>query len=234
MAVKGYFGYTKCGKSTLAQKIIDQFEKVVIFDKAHCFTGDVIEDPSKETFRKLLDKYMTKKNFRIVIRPGRLSDKLELCEDTIKLASALGRMMGKGVPSEKCLQLVIDEADSVCSSSYQGPKLKFIINEGRHDNVDTHIIARNPNRIHTDIRANVSEIYCFRLAIATRVDFLVDNFSRENAQRILSLKQYWSMRWNETGFVGLFDENSKLVRDFSGAPEEFPNEKTSKKSRRKS
>jgi hypothetical protein len=222
MAIRFFGGYTKGGKSRFCSHLIGNFEKAVIFDKAHCFEGDIYEDPDKKTFRRIFDKYMMKTSFRIVIRPGRLSNKEELCDDTIKLASALGRMMGKGAPEDECLQLVIDEADSVCSSNYQSPKMKFIVNEGRHDNVDTNVIARNPNRIHTDIRANVTEIYCFRLAIATRVDFIVDNYSRENAQRILTLKKFWHLKWKEEGFVGLYDENYKLVRDFSGVTDDIP------------
>ena len=234
MAVRTYFGYTKSGKSTLANHVVSQWKKVIIFDKAHCFKGDIFEDPSMETFKNLFRKYSQKNEFRIVIRPGRLANVERLCDDTIKLASALGRLMGKGVVSEECLQLVIDEADSVCSANYQSPKLKFIVNEGRHDNVDTHFIARNPNRVHTDIRANTTKIFAFRLGNALEIPFLVHNFGRETTQKLQHLKPFWHFSWDDTGVIGLYDEKYKLVRDFSEETEEFLSSKPSKKLRRKS
>lgn len=209
MAVYGHFGMTKSGKSHGVEKLLSRFEKSVIYDDAGCFTsGEIFIDPSPSKILDIFNKYKFKEKYRIIIRPSRSGDRQLLSDRAIKLSSALGRMIDKN--KEKNVQLVIDEADFVCTPHSQSQDLKFIINKGRHDNVDTHVIARNPNRIHTDIRANCSKIVTYKLTTALSVDFLLTNFGRENCNLIQKLPLYWRFEWSDTGIIQIFDEKNNL------------------------
>lgn len=209
MAIHGHFGFTQSGKSKSVEKKLSRFDKVIVYDDASCFMmGDIFDDPSPDKVFEIFQKYKYKKTYSIIIRPSRSSDKQVLSDRAINLASALGRMID--AKKETNVQLVIDEADFVCSSNFQSDALKFIVNKGRHDHVDTHVIARNPNRIHTDIRANCSSITSFRLTNATAIPFFVSNFGRENCVLIQKLPQYWRLEWNDTGKITIFDQNNKI------------------------
>lgn len=225
MAVSFYSGFTKSGKSFHVQnKILPQWDRIVVYDDARCFPGDIFENPSKEELKSIFKKYAFKKNYRIIIRPSRTSIKEKLCDSAIKLAVALGLHLKNCVdPTEKNIQLVIDEADFVCTPHYQSHDLKYVINQGRHDKVDSHFIARSPNRVHTDIRANASHIVTFRLSNASEIPFFISNFSKKNCQLIQKLPKYWRFEWDETGEISVFNElNEKFSTPDQVSDEENP------------
>jgi hypothetical protein len=120
-------------------------------------------------------------------------------------------MMGKGIFPGKRVQMICDEADFVCSPHYQSRDLKHIVNKGRHDNVDSHFICRNPMRLHTDIRANCSKIVTFQLKNAQKIDFFREMFGDENVKKIGFLPKYHRMEANEKGEVSIYDENNRIV-----------------------
>jgi hypothetical protein len=233
VAVSFYCGFTESGKSYHVQeKVIPQWEKVIIFDIAHCFKGDVFNVPGVAQLQKIFTTYARKDSYRLVIRPSRKSDDELLLDHTIKLACHLGRLLGKAKPENR-IQLVVDEADFICSSHYQSGDLKHLVNKGRHDNVDSHFIARSPNRVHTDIRANVSKIVSFQLTNAPEIPFLVSAFSKATTRFLQTLPKYHYLEWRDTGTVKYLDQNSNVVKILSEVAQEKPVKETSKKVRRK-
>jgi hypothetical protein len=108
--------------------------------------------------------------------------------------------------------LVIDEADDVVTAHFQSPRIKHLVNYGRHDNVDSLFIARNPMRLHTDIRSNASKIVTFNLSNALSITDFTNNFGRDICKRIKILKKYHFMSWLCTGEIFETDDKGKVVQ----------------------
>lgn len=217
MSVSCYFGLTESGKSYHVEKhVVPQWDKVVIFDNAHCFNGNsVLNDPSNETLYKTWKKFSVYDRYIIVIRPGRSGDIEALFNKTVQLAIALGRSIhASRTAPERRVQMITDEADFVCSPHYQSKELKHLVNKGRHDNVDAHFIARSPMRIHTDIRVNASKIVTFRLQNASNIQLFTDNFGVEFTKKVKELPKYWRLEWRDNGETTIYDEKNSKNESF--------------------
>ncbi len=225
MSVSCYFGLTESGKSWhVKHHVLPKWDRKVIFDIAHCFDGDVVlTNPGDRTFLEIFRRFIGRSAFTIVIRPSRTSSDEALFNKTVHLACSLGRTLGVRVDPAKRIQLVLDEADFVCSSHYQSKELKHLVNKGRHDNVDSHFITRNPNSIHTDIRRNASKIVTFFLNNAMEISIFRSNFSSKFAEKIQHLPKYHRLEWTDNGDIRIFDEKNKVYGNFSrNSPEISP------------
>jgi hypothetical protein len=212
MSVSSYFGFTQSGKSYHVEKhVLPAWNKVIIYDHASCFEGTIVVNPTDTVLKNWFTRLSNMKNYRLVIRPSRISDDKALFDKTVLLACALGRCLGK-IPDGERVQLVIDEADFICTPTYQSAQLKHLVNKGRHDNVDSHFIARNPNRLHTDIRANSSKIVTFQLTNAANLELFRGTFGNNFAKIITKLKKFHRLEWNETGEISLYSEQNKKIR----------------------
>lgn len=222
MSVSSYFGATESGKSYHVQShVIPTWDKVIVFDPAHCFkNGDIFEGPTNSDFSKIFFKCLNSDKFRIIIRPVGRGSRLVTFNKTCELAFTLGEELEKGLARDKRIQLVVDEADSICSSQFKSEPLHHLINEARHDNVDSHFIARLPQRIHTDIRANSSKVVTFRIQGAEEVPFLVQTFTRDVTRKIKDLPQYWRLEWTDNDKSVVFDEKNKINEKFLGISQE--------------
>ena len=207
MAVTTVYGMTESGKSYFTQNnYMKKYDRVIVFDFMNCFSGgDVVFLKDASDAQKILKKFYKKDSYKIIIRVSRNANARFLCDLAISLSCALGRTLKNG----KRLLFVIDEADKVVTSHFQSKRVKHLVNVGRHDNVDSLFIARNPTRLHTDIRVNASEIICFRLPLAASVKDFVNNFGKTNCNRIKNLEKYNCFYWNDTGQVKIL--NSKGV-----------------------
>lgn len=221
MTVTCHFGLTESGKSHHVQTVVlPQWQKKVVFDLAHCFSGDVVlNNPSDRDLERAAIHLASKSGFCCVVRPSRSGSDEVLFNKTVILAYTLGRLMGLRADPARRLQLVVDEADFICSPHYQSPQLKHIVNKGRHDNVDCHFIARNPNRLHTDIRVNCTKIVTFVLNNAASIEMFRSNFSRKIAERIEKLPKYHRLEWDTTGRIVHLDNNGKMIENFSNNSE---------------
>ena len=217
MTVSCYFGLTESGKSYHVENhVLPLWERKVIFDNALCFKGThVLVNPSRKSVETVFKALAGFKAYSLVIKPDRASNVEKLFNMTVELSCALGRSLGRGVDSSKRVQLVCDEADFVCSPHYQSAQLKHLVNKGRHDGVDSHFIARNPMRIHTDIRANCTEITTFRLKNAGKSEFFREMFGDGNVRNIGFLKKYCRMYADETGAVSFVNEKNQKVAKIS-------------------
>lgn len=212
MTVSFYSGLTESGKSWhVLKRVLPLWEKKVVYDIACCFTGDVVlVAPDDKKLTEIFVKFARISAYTIVIRPDRNTSEEILFNKSVQLACALGRLLGTKDPAKR-IQFICDEADFVCSPHYQSRDLKHIVNKGRHDNVDSHFIARNPARIHTDIRANCTKIVTFAVKNAQKNDFFRDMFGDENVKKIGFLPKYHRMEANEKGEVAIYDENNRIV-----------------------
>lgn len=210
MAVQTIFGMTQSGKSFHAKKeILDKVDRCIIFDFVHCFSGgDVVKIDNASDVQKVFRKYSKRKKYKIIVKITKGANPSLVCDLVISLACALGKCLGSYNEKNR-VWLVVDEADSVCSPHYQSKRLKYLVNYGRHDNVDSVFIARNPTRLHMDIRANASKVTTFNLSTALQVKDFVNNFGRENARQILTLPKYHRFEWEDTGKMAIYDEKGR-------------------------
>lgn len=210
MSVSCYFGLTESGKSYHVQNhVIPSWDKVIIFDRAHCFKGTITRtNPSNKEFLELFRKLRSLEKFSLVVRPSRNGNTEELFNKTVELSLAIGRTFGGRVDASKRIQMVTDEADFVCSPNYQSNQLKLLVNMGRHENVDSHFIARAPQRIHNDIRLNSTKVVTFRLQNSAEIPLFTDNFGRELAKKVRELPKYWRLEWSDNGETRIFDEKN--------------------------
>lgn len=213
MAISCYFGLTESGKSYHVQKhVMPELKKTIVFDNARCFTGEsVFNAPTDADFVKIFRKLKGKEKFSLVIRPSRTCDLVKLSDKTISLALALGRTAGVGgasVDVQNRVNLMIDEADFVCSPHFQSYALKDLVNKGRHDHVDSHFIARVPMQLHNDIRRNVSKIVTFRLQNAREIPLFRDNFGIDLSSKIKDLPKYHRLEWKDNGEVNIYNEKN--------------------------
>ena len=214
MAVISAYGMTQSGKSHHVQETyLKKVDRCIVFDFMKCFKGgDIVTvNGNLAQFKKIFEKYSRKKNFKLIIRPERGADMKLIVDYVVSLACALGRCQCTSYNPDKRVWLVIDEADRVCSSNYQSDRVKYVVNYGRHDNVDSIFIARNPSRVHTDIRGNSTKIITFKLSTALQVTDFVNNFGRENARKILTLPKYHRFEWTDTGEMKIFDANGGVT-----------------------
>lgn len=216
MAVKLFYGMTKSGKTTLAEKLLGQIARAVIFD----FTGKInpkgayiVETFTTEVFLKIYDKFKDQKNYKIVLRPRGVSIEARFNMGA-RLALALGKYAIKIGLADNLVYLV-DEGDFVCSATYQSEELKILINVGRHDNVDTWMIARMPQRLHTDARGNASGIFCFKLTDDSALRYVKNAVGKIAAEKIKKLEQYSFLAWKDTGETFIYDKNQKQLESWS-------------------
>lgn len=212
MTVSCYFGLTESGKSYHVQKnVIPAWKKSIIFDPARCFEdGYILEEPNDDLIMKLYQKLRHQSSYRLIFRPMERGTRLSLFNRMCEFAFILGERMGKGISKDERIQLVVDEADSICSPYYKSDSLHHLVNEARHDNVDSHFIARAPMRIHPDIRANVTNIVSFRLKNAQKNDYFREMFGDEHVGKIKNLPKYWRMEADEKGDVFIFNDKNKI------------------------
>ena len=231
MSVSVDFGLTESGKSyNMEKNVIPQWDKVIVFDNARCFkSGMVFTQPTDKVLLGLFKKLSGMERYVLIIRPGE-GDTEVLFNKTVKLALALGKAMGLGkddprVAPEKRVQMITDEADFVCSPNYQSKELKHLVNKGRHDNVDSHFIARSPMRIHTDIRVNASKITTFRLQNALEIPLFKEAFGAEIARKIRELPKYWRLEWKDNGETTVYNAENKIDENFLGTSQKIQTKK---------
>lgn len=218
MAIALFLGMTESGKSYRANEIRKTKKRSIVFDYADCFNdkdGTVIRDISKGSLIEIFMQYQSASSFRLIFKIPRGEDASRSFDNICKTAMYLGRRLGKNAPPEERILFVIDEADRICSSSFQPDCLKELVNYGRHDNVDTLAIARTPQRLHTDLRINASLVISFNLKIESSLKFLSDMMGREAAEAIKNLKKYHYVKWTDNGDWFVFDDKAKQIKNNS-------------------
>lgn len=211
MAVSLFFGMTESGKTSLAKMLASKFNRSVIFDfTGRGFEGDVVTDFSDDNLFKIFQKYKSLSSYKLVFRPSRDTDVINAFNKCATLAAHLGRKS-----ATDRLVFLVDEADMICSPHYQSRELKYIVNVGRHDNVDSWFIARIPQRLHTDARANASKIFCFRLTDETALGHLKNAVGKKAADKVRQLDKYSFLTWKDTGEIFIYDKNQKQIESWS-------------------
>ena len=212
MAITCVFGMTQSGKSYYVEnKLLGTRDKKLVFDSAHCFkTGTQLNSLDLKLAKTILMKKLDAYNY--VYRPGRREKRANSFEKIVSLSEALGRMIGPrdSTPDDKRLLLVADEADSFCQPGHAAPLFTHLVNEGRHDNVDSLFICRDPHNLFIDARKNASKVVTFFNPLAHEMPFFTGRFGKVVSKRISNLPRFHYVTWSETGNITFTDENGKI------------------------
>jgi hypothetical protein len=217
MAVSLYYGMTESGKTFLASKAVQKFERSIIFDftgKINIHGAFITSDFSPVSMLKLFTRFKDYKKFVIIFRPGRIRDAKPFFNKVAMFALALGRQAVKRGQTDRLI-LLIDEADFICSSDYQSQELKEVVNVGRHDLVDSWFIARIPQRLHVDARANATKIFCFKLTDDSALKYIKNAIGQKAVEKIRVLEKYSFLAWKDTGEIYIFDKNDNQIESWS-------------------
>lgn len=223
MSVSVYIGATESGKSFHVKKhVIPSFKKVVVFDPAHCFNGDlVLVAPGADGIKGAFRRFRDKDSFRIVFRTNGSCKDEEVFKDLVILAKAFGKDLKKKKSFDENIQVVVDEvtASEICSSGYIDPHLKWLVCKGRHELLDCHLITQYPMAIHNMIRVQATKCVCFFLNNAEGISYVSGTFSRKIAEKISQLERFHHMAWKNNGEIAEYNKNNKLVQIYGKKPE---------------
>jgi hypothetical protein len=206
MAVSVFFGKTGSGKSYRADKESRSYDRVFIFDNAHCFKGDfVVTDLSARGLTKLFARIACLKKFRVVFRPDLKRLPKDSCEIVSQFIFAHYGPFAQKYLKDKALFLV-DEADKV-SSDKKDSWLYKMVTMGRHIGFDSYGISQGPGRLPKYWRENASSVYSFKVA---EHDFLRMIFG-SHSYDIPTLKEYDYLFWSDTGEITRYDKAARAT-----------------------
>lgn len=218
MAVSLFYGMTESGKTSLAKFMIENFKRSVVFDyngNIELKNSFILSNFSDDNIVKVFNRFKDKENFRIICRPSRNDKDEVIFNKTAILATMLGRHSTRKGSSDRLIFLV-DEADMICSANYQSRELKYIVNVGRHDLVDSWFIARIPQRLHTDARSNATKAFIFKLTDDVALSNIRKNFGgKMTADEVMRLEQYSFLVWKSSGEIVIFNKNKEQIKSWS-------------------
>jgi len=213
MAITCFFGKTESGKSFLSEKKSKTYERVVVYDNAHCFKeGDIFTDLSIDNLQRIFEKYHNRPNFRIIFRPPMNLNEQVGANRVGAFVWALGAfykdMEKQAKKKVKRFLFVVDEADKV--SSYSKDSVFYrCVTKGRHFNFDTYGIAQGATKLPNYWRENSSEFCIFQLPESQELKTILGKASSE--LRGLEKYSYICSRDNSNE-VEIISKDQKVIK----------------------
>jgi len=136
------------GKTTLAKRIIDEYDRIIIFDPLHEYEGEVVESFEEFTELHLEDE----ESFRVVCR----FNSLDLGDTLIQYDG-----VARACYILENLLLVVEESQNFLSSGARYNAINNLISMGRHTQVSIIGIARRPYELSINLRGQVTTAISF-------------------------------------------------------------------------
>lgn len=186
--VKLIFGKRGSGKSYLAEKLIREERRLVVYDVMSEYQDGIVFGP--ETIKGFVIFWLMfyRDCFRIIYRPIKPLEEIEVLSD---LVFALGN----------CCFLV-EEIDCYCSAYKIDDSFASIIQRGRHKNITLIGITQRPFGIHRLLTSQAKEIYIFSTNEPRDREYLRTLLGQEIEGKLDALEQYQYVKW-EDGKEGL-------------------------------
>lgn len=177
------FGKRGSGKSYLANKLIENESRLVVFDTMSEYENGVVF--GTEDYDRFLEfwKQLYRKQFRIVYRPIIPDAEAEYICD---LVYALGN----------CCFLV-EEIDCYCTSCQISDSFAAIVQRGRHKNLTLIGITQRPYGINRLLTSQAKEIYVFNTNEPRDREYLRTLLGQEIEPKLDALKQYEYVHWQD-------------------------------------
>ncbi len=180
--IKLVVGKTGSGKTCKVVKIIQDHERVIMFDtQGKDYMDGVMFYDLSELRRFWLNIY--RGNFRLIYRP---LDPLAEFEEICKIAFACGN-----------LTIVAEELPSLCTSSVIGPEFRKVIFRGRSNDIRFIGLMQRPVGIHRDITSQANEIFIFNIDEPGDVKYFRNRIGTDIEDKIRQLDPYQYLRWQD-------------------------------------
>jgi len=175
------FGKRGSGKSYLANKLIENEQRLLIFDTLGEYTeGVVFEDYEKfAEFWRLIYQHP----YRLIYRP--LQPDREI-EQIAELVYAIGNIC-----------FVIEEIDCYCTAYQISESFAHVVQRGRHKNITLIGITQRPYGIHRLLTSQAKEIYIFNTNEPRDREYLRTLLGQEIDGKLDGLKQYEYVKWRD-------------------------------------
>lgn len=175
------FGKRGSGKSYLAEKLIENEQRLLIFDTLGEYTeGVVFEDYEKftEFWRRIYQH-----PYRLIYRPLKPDAEIEKIAD---LVYTIGDIC-----------FVVEEIDCYCTSYQISESFAHVVQRGRHKNITLIGITQRPYGINRLLTSQAKEIYVFNTNEPRDREYLRILLGQDIDGKLDSLKQYEYVKWTD-------------------------------------
>ena len=175
------FGKRGSGKSYLAKKLIENEQRLLIFDTLSEYTeGVVFEDYEKFSgfWRQIYQR-----PYRLIYRPLKPDEEIEQIAD---LVYTIGN-----------ITFLVEEIDCYCSSYQISESFAHIIQRGRHNNITLIGVTQRPYGIHRLLTSQAKEIYIFSTNEPRDREYLRTLLGQEIEPMLDRLGQYQYLHWKD-------------------------------------
>ena len=175
------FGKRGSGKSYLANKLIENEQRVLIFDTLSEYTDGVVFEEHEEFIGFWRAIYQ--RPYRLIYRPLRPDEEIELIAD---LVYAIGN-----------ITFLVEEIDCYCTSYQITESFAHIIQRGRHNNITLIGVTQRPYGIHRLLTSQAKEIYIFSTNEPRDREYLRTLLGQEIEPMLDRLEQYQYLHWKD-------------------------------------
>ena len=165
------FGKRGQGKTTLARNLYKGKERLIIVDTLGEHDLPMIFDSPLTLHRQL-----TKAPYKFQISQRYRKSDIEIIFLILQKV--------------KDYTLVLEEADFYCKPSYTPEGLEWLIQYGRHTNVEIIATSRRPAKVSRDLTGQADYFYTFRFTEPRDLKYLSDFLGNEKAREILHLPDH--------------------------------------------
>lgn len=177
------FGKRGTGKSYLANKLIENEKRLLIYDTLGEYVEGVVFDAEyAERFCEFW-KRTYRNNFRLIYRP--LNPAAEI-DEIAELVFLLGN-----------ITFLVEEVDCYCTSWQISDAFAHIIQRGRHKDITLIGVTQRPFGIHRLLTSQAKEIYIFGTNEPRDRDYLKLLLGEQIEAKLDQLEQYQYVRWQE-------------------------------------
>jgi len=171
------------GKSYLANKLIENEPRLVIFDVMSEYKNGVVFDAENyDLFLEFWRKVYVGR-FRIIYQPIKPDDEIEKIGE---LVYNLGQCC-----------FLIEEVDCYCSSQSISDNFAAIIQRGRHKHIRLIGITQRPYGIHRLLTSQAKEIFIFNTNEPRDREFLRILLGQEIDSKLDTLKPFEYVHWQD-------------------------------------
>lgn len=198
----GIFGASGSGKTTKALNLIKNCRRLIVFDCLDDFVGTFRRFTSLDELKVFCIKNYIK-GFRVCYVPPYASEARALSDlsEFIKYLQ-FGYKIGQ---HNAKLTLFVDELNLPFPLGYTRAKplngFGFLCNQGRHYGVNIVGVSQRMSLVDMPFRANLSDLYVFRLSDFNDVKSAVALLGTQYRERILNLPNYSYIFKNENGVI---------------------------------
>lgn len=198
----GIFGASGSGKTTKALELVKDCKRLIVFDVLDDFGGKFTRVTDFNFLKKfLINHYAT--GFRVAFVPPSGYEPAALSDLCLFL-----RNLQRGYKFNQHhakITLFVDELNISYPLGYhnRNPQngFSFVNLQGRHYGINVVGVSQRPSLVCLPFRANLSDIFVFRMADFNDIKAAVSMFGNQYRQQILALPNYKYIYKDDTGKI---------------------------------